>query len=383
MGSVVEFECWSPCIPKHPRPQSIPGRGRTSLGMPPWFAAQCTRRSCGSEFFFNFIFIFFTPSQPQQTKHFSLVITGPLALRIVPGVRRVLTAGVAPTLMAGCVLKSCDLRECLRRGSNPFPISRESLPAAAGFHPRRCALRNRWRVPASAPHREPVVATSQASAMSCALVVVTTVSPSVRSPRRLLPARGLGAGAASGGCASLARGVALSAQRLPTPRSRAPRSRCAPSRRVSALARVASRLEARSPSCCAGAARREHSNVTRPGLPFAPGSASAARPTGLTSSASKSPLQMSPTWYVTVEVRPGALPRPRSPRLTSTFETEAEAKNFARTKLREGRMVFAGTINPFTPRRTVPSHDIAAWVADEQEHSADLENRGSISESQT
>jgi hypothetical protein len=93
--------------------------------------------------------------------------------------------------------------------------------------------------------------------------------------------------------------------------------------------------------------------------------------------------EMSPTWYVTVEVRPGALPRPRSPRLTSTFETEAEAKNFARTKLREGRMVFAGTINPFTPRRTVPSHDLAAWVADKQEHSTDLENRGSISDSQT
>jgi len=92
---------------------------------------------------------------------------------------------------------------------------------------------------------------------------------------------------------------------------------------------------------------------------------------------------MSPTWYVTVEVRPGALPRPRSPRLTSTFETEAEAKNFARTKLREGRMAVAGTINPFTPRRTVPSHDIAAWMADEQEHSADVENRGSISDSQT
>ena len=93
--------------------------------------------------------------------------------------------------------------------------------------------------------------------------------------------------------------------------------------------------------------------------------------------------EMSPTWYVTVEVRPGVLPRPRSPRLTSTFETESEAKNFARTKLREGRMAFAGTINPFTPRRTVPSHDIAAWMADEQEHSADVENRGSISDSQT
>ena len=93
--------------------------------------------------------------------------------------------------------------------------------------------------------------------------------------------------------------------------------------------------------------------------------------------------EMSPTWYVTVEVRPGVLPRPRSPRLTSTFETEAEAKNFARTKLREGRIVFAGTINPFTPRRTVPSHVIATWVADEQVHSADVEYRTSMSHDQT
>ena len=92
---------------------------------------------------------------------------------------------------------------------------------------------------------------------------------------------------------------------------------------------------------------------------------------------------MSPTWYVTVEVRPGVLPRPRSPRLTSTFETEAEAKNFARTKLREGRIVFAGTINPFTPRRTVPSHEIATWVAEEQEHSADVKNRSPLSYYQT
>jgi hypothetical protein len=76
---------------------------------------------------------------------------------------------------------------------------------------------------------------------------------------------------------------------------------------------------------------------------------------------------MSHTWYVTVEVRPGVLPRPRHPRLTSTFETEAEAKNFARAKLRDGLIVFAGTINPFAPRRIVPSHDIAAWLADEQE----------------
>jgi hypothetical protein len=76
---------------------------------------------------------------------------------------------------------------------------------------------------------------------------------------------------------------------------------------------------------------------------------------------------MSATWYVTIELhKSGTLPKPRSPRFTSTFETEAEAKDFARTKLREGRLVFAGTLNPVSPRRTVFSQDIPAWVSDEQ-----------------
>ena len=77
---------------------------------------------------------------------------------------------------------------------------------------------------------------------------------------------------------------------------------------------------------------------------------------------------MPPTWYVTFEVQKrGVLLKRRSPRSTSTFETEAEAKNFARAKLREGLIVFAGTINPHVPRQLVSSHDIAAWVAEEQE----------------
>ena len=72
------------------------------------------------------------------------------------------------------------------------------------------------------------------------------------------------------------------------------------------------------------------------------------------------------TWYVTVEVhRGGALPKPRRSRLTTTFETEAEAKNFARIKLRDGLNVFAGTINPHLPRQVILSQDIAAWVAEE------------------
>ena len=77
---------------------------------------------------------------------------------------------------------------------------------------------------------------------------------------------------------------------------------------------------------------------------------------------------MSPSWYVTVEVhKRGVLPRPRHPRLTTTFETEAEAKEFARAKLREGLIVFAGTVNPCLPRRVIRSQDIAAWVLDEAE----------------
>ena len=47
---------------------------------------------------------------------------------------------------------------------------------------------------------------------------------------------------------------------------------------------------------------------------------------------------------------------------------EVEAKSFARAKLRERLIVFAGTINPFTPRRTVPPDGVAAWAAHGQGH---------------
>jgi len=77
---------------------------------------------------------------------------------------------------------------------------------------------------------------------------------------------------------------------------------------------------------------------------------------------------MQPTWYVTYEVhKRGILPKRRSPRLTTTFETEAEAKDFARAKLQEELIVFARTLNPHVPRQLVTSHDIAAWLTDEQQ----------------
>jgi hypothetical protein len=72
--------------------------------------------------------------------------------------------------------------------------------------------------------------------------------------------------------------------------------------------------------------------------------------------------KMSP-WYVTYEVpKSGASVKRRSPRSTQSFETEAEAKTFARKKFDEGLIVSAGTINPHSPRRAIASGSIACWL---------------------
>ena len=76
------------------------------------------------------------------------------------------------------------------------------------------------------------------------------------------------------------------------------------------------------------------------------------------------PGTSTPIWYVTFEVRQrGILPKQRSPRETRTFGTEAEAKKFARSRLDEGLVVYAGTINPHTPKRLVPSSQVDSWLA--------------------
>jgi hypothetical protein len=76
------------------------------------------------------------------------------------------------------------------------------------------------------------------------------------------------------------------------------------------------------------------------------------------------PLKMTPTWYVTFNLpRRGTLVRRRSHRSTRTFETETEAKNFARMKFQEGLIVTAGTIIPHSPRRAIASGSISAWLA--------------------
>jgi hypothetical protein len=88
-------------------------------------------------------------------------------------------------------------------------------------------------------------------------------------------------------------------------------------------------------------------------------------------------VQTTPIWYVTFEVRKrGILPRQRSPRETRTFVTEADAKAFARSKLEEGLTVYAGTINPHTPKQLVPSSQIYVWLADEHAGSDSIQGDG-------
>lgn len=72
---------------------------------------------------------------------------------------------------------------------------------------------------------------------------------------------------------------------------------------------------------------------------------------------------MNHTWYVTFEVpRSGTLVQRRNPRLSKTFDTETEARDFARTKFNAGLVVTAGTINPHLPRRAIPSEEIPVWL---------------------
>ena len=72
---------------------------------------------------------------------------------------------------------------------------------------------------------------------------------------------------------------------------------------------------------------------------------------------------MAHAWYVTFEAQKrGVFPKRRSPRATKTFETEAEAKDFARAKFNEGLVVYAGTINPYLPRQHIPSSRIPMWL---------------------
>jgi hypothetical protein len=71
------------------------------------------------------------------------------------------------------------------------------------------------------------------------------------------------------------------------------------------------------------------------------------------------------TWYVSYTVSSVAHGH-RTLRATETFSGETEAKMFARAKTEAGdNTLVAGTLNPVSPKRMIPSTEIASWLYDE------------------
>jgi len=68
------------------------------------------------------------------------------------------------------------------------------------------------------------------------------------------------------------------------------------------------------------------------------------------------------TWYVSF-IAGDNLSDDRAHRGTKTFAGEHEAKKFARARYEAGdRTLVAGTINPVTPKRVIPSASIPDWL---------------------
>jgi hypothetical protein len=50
-------------------------------------------------------------------------------------------------------------------------------------------------------------------------------------------------------------------------------------------------------------------------------------------------------------------------RATRKFKAEAEARQFAQEVIEKGWSAIAGTLNPYTPKKTVASTQILDWIA--------------------
>jgi len=77
-------------------------------------------------------------------------------------------------------------------------------------------------------------------------------------------------------------------------------------------------------------------------------------------------LTESDIWYVSY--RSNITPKRddgerRCVRATRKFKAEADAKRFAEEIIESGWSAIAGTLNPHTPKKTVSSTRILAWIA--------------------
>jgi hypothetical protein len=65
------------------------------------------------------------------------------------------------------------------------------------------------------------------------------------------------------------------------------------------------------------------------------------------------------TWFVSYKTRAGS----HHERMTRTFKSENEAKQFALRMLDEEKHPIAGTLNPCRPKRTISPFQVANWVS--------------------
>ena len=68
------------------------------------------------------------------------------------------------------------------------------------------------------------------------------------------------------------------------------------------------------------------------------------------------------TWYVSFEQKRIPPAKRVFSRVTETFRSELEAKEFAKQKLAETKNVSAGTLNPHLPKRVISSTQMIQWL---------------------
>jgi predicted chitinase len=74
------------------------------------------------------------------------------------------------------------------------------------------------------------------------------------------------------------------------------------------------------------------------------------------------PRKSKSKWYVSFQPKGLTKGTRTHTRLAETFQTEQEAKSFARAKLAEGLNVSAGTLNPQLPKRMISSAQMDDWL---------------------
>jgi hypothetical protein len=70
-------------------------------------------------------------------------------------------------------------------------------------------------------------------------------------------------------------------------------------------------------------------------------------------------------WYVSYRsnITPKRDGARRSVRATRKFKDEAHARQFAQEVINDGWSAIAGTLNPYTPKKTISSTRILDWIA--------------------